>query len=57
MLPMGKLQPNNCMVKVYGLGLRGRGGVRIGLEAPVQHLEHLVLDAGEQGHVNDENFV
>ena len=45
------------MVKVYGLGLWGRGGVRIGLEAPVQHLEHLVLDAGEQGHVDVENLV
>ena len=30
--PMGKLQSNNCMVKVYGLGLgyRGGRGVRIG---------------------------
>ena len=41
------------MVKVYGLGYRG--GVRIGLEAPVQHLEHLALDGGEQGHVDVEN--
>ena len=50
---MGKLQSNNCMVKVYGLGYRG--GVRIGLEAPVQYLEHLALDGGEQGHVDVEN--
>ena len=45
------------MVKVYGLALWARGGVRIGLEAPVQHLEHLALNAGEQGHVDVENFV
>ena len=30
--PMGKLQSNNCIVKVYGLGLgyRGGRGVRVG---------------------------
>ena len=30
--PMGKLQSNNCMVKVHGLGLgyKGGRGVRIG---------------------------
>ena len=32
-------------------------GSGIGLEAPVQHLEHLELDAGEQGHVDVENLV
>ena len=52
---MGKLQSNNCMVKVYGLGYRA--GARIGLEAPVQHLEHLELDAGEQCRVDVENFL
>ena len=45
------------MVKVYGLALWARGGVRIGLEAPVQHLEHLELDAGEQGRVDVENLL
>ena len=50
---MGKLQSNNC----NGEGSRAlaRGGVRIGLEAPVQYLEHLALDGGEQGHVDVEN--
>ena len=43
------------MVKVYGLGYRG--GVRIGLEAPVQYLEHLALDEGEQAHVDVEDVV
>ena len=31
-------------------------GTGIGLEAPVPHLEHLELDAGEQGHVDVEYF-
>ena len=38
-------------------------GVGVGLvdgahwKAPVQHLEHLVLDVGEQGHVDVEDVV
>ena len=32
-------------------------GSGIGLEAPVQHLEHLELDTGEQGRVDVENFL
>jgi len=45
--------------QLHGEGLWAGVGVGsgIGLEAPVQHLEHLELDAGEQCRVDVENFL
>ena len=53
--------PLQHLVKAYGSGevstyILGRVESGSGL-APVQHLEHLVLDGSEQGHVDVENVL